>query len=257
LAFSVAAHLEPEVLLVDEVLAVGDAAFQKKCLSKMREIASSGCTVLLVSHNMDAVANLCSRAIWIDRGRVRADGPVRQVVNSYMLHAVEETNTVPLDQRRDRSGYGQIRFTGFSLEDINGNSMTAVRTGDPVNLVAAYTVHGEPVQDARVWFDIRDSLDGRRLMRFYSMAVGADFTLLPPDGTVICRVPQFPLLPGAYSVDIHSRVNFKIKADIIYNAASIKVNAGDQPDSTPLFEESGLFVCDYTWSVHPSLTEQA
>ena len=80
LAFAVAAHLEPEVLIVDEVLAVGDASFQKKCLGKMEDVASEGRTVLLVSHNMAAVQGLCTRAILLERGRVTAEGPAGEVV---------------------------------------------------------------------------------------------------------------------------------------------------------------------------------
>lgn len=84
LAFSVAAHLEPEVLLVDEVLAVGDIAFQKKCLKKMREVGEGGRTVILVSHNMQAVTRMCQRAILIDEGRIKEDGPTEGVVATYM-----------------------------------------------------------------------------------------------------------------------------------------------------------------------------
>src|SRR5574342_542161 len=96
LAFAVAAHLEPEVLLVDEVLAVGDAEFQKKCLGKMGDVTSSGRTILLVSHNMEAVLGLCSRVIWIQGGRVRADGLPNQVVREYMAYSVEQIGVVSL-----------------------------------------------------------------------------------------------------------------------------------------------------------------
>ena len=84
LGFAVAAHLEPDVLIVDEVLAVGDAAFQKKCISAMHELRGGGRTVLFVSHNMAAVENLCSRGIWLAQGRVQLDGPVREVIEAYM-----------------------------------------------------------------------------------------------------------------------------------------------------------------------------
>jgi lipopolysaccharide transport system ATP-binding protein len=84
LAFSVAAHLEPELLIVDEVLAVGDADFQRKCLDKMEDVGQQGRTVLFVSHNMAAISRLCQRAIWLEEGRVIEDGPAHQVVASYM-----------------------------------------------------------------------------------------------------------------------------------------------------------------------------
>jgi lipopolysaccharide transport system ATP-binding protein len=84
LAFAVAAHLEPEILLVDEVLSVGDASFQKKCLGKMGEVGHQGRTILFVSHNMSAVQSLCTRSIWIDHGAVKMDGPSSSIVSSYL-----------------------------------------------------------------------------------------------------------------------------------------------------------------------------
>jgi lipopolysaccharide transport system ATP-binding protein len=84
LAFAVAAHLQPEILIIDEVLAVGDTAFQKKCLGKMREVATAGRTVLFVSHNMGAVANLCTSALWLQEGRVVMRGPAQETIAAYM-----------------------------------------------------------------------------------------------------------------------------------------------------------------------------
>ncbi len=89
LAFAVAAHLEPEILVVDEVLAVGDARFQQKCLGKMGDVSKSGRTVLFVSHNMTAISGLCSRAIWLEGGRVKSDGPVKETVSQYLTAALE------------------------------------------------------------------------------------------------------------------------------------------------------------------------
>ena len=83
LAFAVAAHLEPEILLVDEVLAVGDLQFQKKCLGKMGDVASTGRTIVFVSHQMNQIRRLCRRAVWIDGGEIRQDGPAQEVVSKY------------------------------------------------------------------------------------------------------------------------------------------------------------------------------
>ncbi len=89
LAFSVAAHLEPEILVVDEVLAVGDATFQKKCLGRMREVSTQGRTVLFVSHNMGAITSLCQKAFWLDRGGLVASGPVRRIVDQYLTTSAD------------------------------------------------------------------------------------------------------------------------------------------------------------------------
>src|SRR5262249_59656339 len=92
LAFAVAAHLEPEILMVDEVLAVGDAQFQEKCLGSMRQTAASGRTILFVSHNMATIQHLCSRAILLREGRIAADGPPPKIVQSYFSDAHEESS---------------------------------------------------------------------------------------------------------------------------------------------------------------------
>ncbi len=109
LAFAVAAHLEPEILLVDEVLAVGDAAFQKKCLGKMGDVAKEGRTVLFVSHNMAAVQNLCRRSLLLNDGQVVLDGSTDRVVMKY-LSWIQSRTSAPLSNRKDREGNGALRF---------------------------------------------------------------------------------------------------------------------------------------------------
>ena len=112
LGFSVAAHLEPDVLIVDEVLAVGDAVFQKKCISAMQDMRGGGRTVLFVSHNMAAVENLCTRGIWINNGSVRMDGPTHEVIEAYMgSFASAEGASSELTSVDGRRGSGEIRFT--------------------------------------------------------------------------------------------------------------------------------------------------
>src|SRR6202163_2585259 len=114
LGFAVAAHLDPDVLIVDEVLAVGDAGFQKKCLNVMEDLRNGGRTVLFVSHNMAAVENLCSRGIWIDSGRVRQDGATYEVIRSYLSSFAEtQQSASDLSAVETRHGNGDIRYTGI------------------------------------------------------------------------------------------------------------------------------------------------
>jgi len=131
LAFAVAAHLDPEILIVDEVLAVGDLAFQKKCLEKMGDVSRSGRTVLFVSHNMEAIENLCSRVIWLDRGKIVKEGEAKTVVRDYMTAADRQqvalyrrTKTPPVHQE------GWIH----SVDILDGNSKprTAFTMGEPI-----------------------------------------------------------------------------------------------------------------------------
>jgi lipopolysaccharide transport system ATP-binding protein len=116
LAFAVAAHLEPEILLVDEVLAVGDAAFQKKCLGKMEDVAREGRTVLFVSHNMAAVENLCQRGIVLDEGRIVYIGQTKEAI-SYYLNSLAQIGSTPLRFRTDRRGTGELRVVNIEVRD--------------------------------------------------------------------------------------------------------------------------------------------
>lgn len=135
LGFAVAAHLDPDVLIVDEVLAVGDAGFQKKCLSVMEDLRQGGRTVLFVSHNMAAVENLCSRGIWIDSGCVRQDGPTHEVIRSYLSSFTEtQQSASDLSVVEIRHGNGDIRYTGIAFLAMDGQPQLVTRSGDSVRL---------------------------------------------------------------------------------------------------------------------------
>src|SRR5581483_8629260 len=110
LGFAVAAHLEPEILIVDEVLAVGDLAFQQKCLGRMGEVAGSGRTVLFVSHNLAAATALCNTGMWLREGQLTAQGPIQEVIDRY-VDDVQSSARVDIRKRTDRSGNGRLRFT--------------------------------------------------------------------------------------------------------------------------------------------------
>ena len=118
LAFAVAAYLEPEILIIDEVLAVGDSSFQKQCLGKMDDVAKSGRTVLFVSHNMESIMTLCTRVIWIDEGKIIKDGDPISVVNEYLetTNTISETN-INLENINKRGGDGSIKFTNLTILD--------------------------------------------------------------------------------------------------------------------------------------------
>jgi lipopolysaccharide transport system ATP-binding protein len=122
LAFAVAAHLEPEILLIDEVLAVGDAAFQKKCLGKMGEVAKEGRTVLFVSHNMGAIKNLCKTCILLADGKEKMTGVTSDVIQEYISES-EKIVTSTLSERKDRSGNGKVKILSFKIENDEGNSL--------------------------------------------------------------------------------------------------------------------------------------
>src|SRR5258706_14133725 len=134
LAFSVAAHLEPEILVVDEVLAVGDAAFQRKCMGKMSDVTQQGTTILLVSHHMAAVLNVCSKGLLLSAGRVCFLGDASDCVRQYMKEVVEMGNTA-LNLRTDRTGNGSVRFIQAYLANNTHSTINEVRSGDDITVV--------------------------------------------------------------------------------------------------------------------------
>src|SRR6266853_3119476 len=130
LGFAVAAHLEPDVLIVDEVLAVGDAAFQKKCISAMQDLRGGGRTVLFVSHNMAAVENLCSRGLWIANGQLCLDGPTHEVIEAYMASfAASDSASNELTAVDGRRGSGEVRYTRIEFLSTDGDLQTVTRSG--------------------------------------------------------------------------------------------------------------------------------
>ncbi len=140
LAFAVAAHLEPEVLIVDEVLAVGDIGFQKKCLRKMREVGQSGRTVIFVSHDMQSITRLCSRVIWLKDGHLKGDGEARQIVSEY-LHEQSKTGAEKAWVNLDESpGNEIVRLRNVRVCDENGKTISSVDIRRPAKIQMMYDV---------------------------------------------------------------------------------------------------------------------
>ena len=198
LGFAVAAHLEPEVLIVDEVLAVGDAEFQKKCLGKMQDVAAEGRTVLFVSHNMAAVRNLCGRCVLLKGGRLAFEGPTGEVVTRYLAHGGRTEGGVLAGPR---SGTGAVRLRGFHLEDDGGRRLAAALSGEPVTVCLPYDAPpdapGPPAKQLDVGFSVHDELDDT-LCVLYSSYTGAAFPQAGGGGTFRCRVDRLPLPAGRY-----------------------------------------------------------
>ena len=252
LAFGVAAHMETEVLLVDEVLAVGDLAFQKKCLGKMGKVARDGRTVLLVSHNMAAILNLCRTTLSLDGGRLRKFGETASVVQDYML-ASEVNKTSELELRQDRSGSGDIRFTSLTLESSTGEPSASVFAGDEAVFVVGYTKKRAVRRNVAVDMALCDGI-GQRLLTLSSRFSGDTLDSLPDKGFFICRVPRFPLLPGSYSVDLWCGEATGATIDYLHRAIDFEVGEGDFYKTGKLPDKSrhGHFMCDHSWLVRES-----
>jgi lipopolysaccharide transport system ATP-binding protein len=248
LAFAVAAHLDPEILLVDEVLAVGDASFQKKSIGKMSEVAESGRTVIFVSHNMGAIQNLCTRAVLLEDGKVRVDGDVNCVIQEYLISASQEGEWhTEIAERTDRQGNGSLRFTGFQLRSTNGESIDAVVAGEGFEFVLHYQKPAQPIQSAEIYIWLRDAFT-KGLLRFGTDLTAQDFEHLPEQGSIICRVPRFPLRSGQYYIDLGANVD-GVKADRVIRAVTLDVVGGDFYGSgkTPRHPNDGDLLCEHSW----------
>ena len=225
LAFSVAAHLETEILVVDEVLAVGDAAFQRKCLGKMDDVSREGRTVVFVSHNTAAIERLCDTALVLEGGQAVFRGPVNEAVDIYMRDIVGQVATTDLASRTDRQGDGTLRVTSFHLEDGSGQPILAARSGEDCVFVMRYESPGQDLRRVVASFAITD-VTGTSLVLHRTDFMDESFELAPGRGEIRCRIPNLALAPGGYYVGIHIEVGPHV-ADAIANAARFEVEPGD------------------------------
>jgi len=221
LAFSVAAHLEPEILIVDEVLAVGDAQFQKKCLGKMGEVGKEGRTVLFVSHNMAAVQSLCDRAYLLDHGQVACSGPTGDVITTYM-QGIAETSEIPLTDRADRKGDGRVRLTSISID--SGSDGSPVRCSDSMRIKIGYKAeHG--LSGVSVLIGIYDQFS-RPLFFLDTRTVGWSPESLPPVGVITCITSAVNITPGPCNVNVAVSLG-AVLADHIKHACPLEIAPDD------------------------------
>jgi len=225
LAFAVAAHLEPEILIIDEVLAVGDAAFQKKCLGKMQNVAGEGRTILFVSHNMSAIQSLCSSVQLFEGGQLVLQDEPDRVVAHYLQKNLSKMNSIPLDERIDRRGSGAMRFTGVRFYDMERNEIGVGQTGKHLVIGLQY----ERKEQANIPAIIRiafKNISGQRLFMCLSRASCKSSLGLNQRGEIMCHIPQLSLLEGRYIGSIWCKIN-EIIADELEDAFVFDVMNGD------------------------------
>lgn len=226
LAFSVAAHLEPEILVVDEVLSVGDASFQQKCLGKMKDVANKGRTVLFVSHQMASIQNLCTRAILMRNGRVNREGSPFSVIDYYLNGSADET-AVPLLENNERSGNGDIRFTAVSLLDQQKKTTNALYSGQNCAIRVSFVRKNPgPLTNFHLAFGIDDQT-GYRLSVFSNEVTHEIFPEIDENtNSIDIVIEHLPLPPGKYHFSLFSRINNDI-ADWVQHAGTFNVESGD------------------------------
>ena len=198
LAFAVAAHLEPEILLVDEVLAVGDAAFQKKCLGKMGDVAGEGRTVLFVSHNMQAIRTLCPRSVLLDAGQIAIDAATERTLGLYNQRQREirvDADTA-VHSEKHRRGSGAVRFTHIAVHDERGSDRFDVEMGGLVRFELSYKVIKD-IPELYVTVALRSGQTGE-IITTARHVVSSGPVLSQTEGSVAVEFPDVQIRPGTY-----------------------------------------------------------
>lgn len=261
LAFAVAAHLDPEIFIVDEVLSVGDYAFQAKCLERMKSVAASeGRTVLYVSHQLATVEHLCPRALLISDGRLEFDGPTEETMAQYLRkfprgEAADTAGVFDLASADRSNGTYETLLQRLELRPGEGSPADNIRMGERLRMVIS--VAGlNAISDPSVFVSIGSSMVPI-LIRMNSLAVPLNSTQHRSDRELIfIDIPSLPLTPGDYSVEVQIKDRTKT-VDFVRQAAQFTVNGADlfgggyRFDSNGGFDD-GCFVVPWDWELRPA-----
>jgi len=244
LAFGVAAHLEPEILLVDEVLAVGDAAFQKKCLGKMGDVAKEGRTVLFVSHNLESISRLCNRGIWLDQGKINSQGETDRIVQEY-LDSNKPARIANINE------IAKVRLPWFTVRKIwieGGNPTESSLVGlfERFSINLSYTSE-RPLSQAWVAFLI-SGWNGTKIADLKSCFPDGPWSELPLSGCIECCIERNLFNRGQYSIDVYvverGKCIFWAHDVAIFEIAT---NSRTSNPLLPLPKNSLIIIDDVTW----------
>lgn len=246
LAFAIAAHLEPEILVIDEVLAVGDAEFQKKCLGKMQDITSSGNrTILFVSHNMNAVQNICNKGLVLSHGQIIYMGEVSGAVDKY----IDSRRTImqkSVSERKDRAGDGFIRFTDCVLMNEKGDRIANACLGNPLTIELTFECR-ERYRGDMTFEIILNNAENIRIasMNLSNLGVFADFK--EGKNTVQFHIPRLSIYPGVYNITLSCGKNDAL-SDELRDAVELQILPGayNHPNRV---NDSNLSLITFDYSV--------
>jgi len=251
LAFAVAAHLEPEILIVDEVLAVGDASFQRKCLGKMGEVSGEGRTVLLVSHNMSAITSLATRCLWLDNGQVRELGEPGETVGRYLSegHVSEHPGLADLRDPELRVGVPKVTqkellFENLRLEDADGVTTGVFFEREPMRFVTSLRAHA-PLNRLEVVIKVL-TLEG--VLVFMLLSGVLDVELGPGEVVELpVELPSLPLRQGRYLVDLYALTS--LPQDDLRGVLEFEVSGPREPTGNPRHARDtvSLVAVDQVW----------
>lgn len=225
LAFAVAAHLEPEILIVDEVLAVGDAEFQKKCLGKMEDVTyNEGRTIILVSHQMPVIQNLCTRCILMDRGYLIEQGDTTEIIKKYIQNGYNLAKK-GLNNRKDRSGIGDVRITSIEMRDSLGNVISETVSGNDTVISLSYSARSG-IRVSECVFCIEICKDSKKYFSLSTSLVDQNTIDVAGHGRIDFMVPDWPLMGGRYSINFFVGNQDSVQ-DYLNDAYAIDVIDGD------------------------------
>jgi len=256
LAFSVAAHLDSEILIIDEVLSVGDAEFQKKCLGKVTDAARAGRTIFFVSHNMAAVENLCRRGIVLEKGKLTFIGKQTEAISHYLAKA-DKNLKMDLSLHADRAGSGEVRVTAIEIRDSRGVHIAAATSGQDIDICFRFeTAPGYKKKNVMMGFMVRTYMDVPVFLQ-HNRLTRDQWNALPPKGIFVCRIRRLPLPPSSY------RLGFSVMFDDEYldridDAGELIVTDGDFYGSGEVPPVShGCCLVDAEWRLLDSESAEA
>ena len=223
LAFSVAAFMEPEILLVDEVLAVGDATFQTKCLGKMSEVSKQGRTIIFVSHNMAAIEHLCDRVILLESGKVKLDTDPNSAIAEYFESISIFAKVKNLAEVPRKPGYTPV-IQKVEFFNQKGNSISTVQTGDPLTVHIHYN-HSDILKDPYFGL-VFETLVGVKVFWVQTKLQKGTLPDLKASGVIECNIPRLPLLAGTYYITMGCGSQSK-QLDYVERGCQLRVTEAD------------------------------
>jgi lipopolysaccharide transport system ATP-binding protein len=247
LAFAVAAHLEPEILVVDEVLAVGDMGFRRKCLGKMEAVSNEGRTVLFVSHDLQSIWSLCKSAIWMRGGRIAAQGSAPEVIDMYRAslsdHGVRSLDGVL------RAGSGKLRVRDIHFLGADNAERDTVRCGEECSIVIDYAAMNEArLDDVEFYVAVTDERKVR-LATLSNVLSGERFNGLASAGQLRCRIPKLPLAPGEYELSVACKVGPELVDKFVVPTPLMVTEGRFAPNGELLGESFGSLLIEHGWSL--------
>lgn len=249
LAFAVAAHLEPEILVVDEVLAVGDAQFQKKCLGKMQDVAKGGRTVLFVSHNLQAINTLCQKAVFLNKGQVVETGATSVVVDHYMQEGLKgwlSDGTRDLTEAPRSDGSGGVKFHSITLRKRDGAITVAFPFGETIQVELEYLAAVEK-QRMVFGFTVKNS-DGVAVQTSASDdESGVQFRQAPGRFKISALIQPNYLRSGIYSLQVGCTANGVEVCDVIADAIQFEITDGSAYSKTSIRGLPGIIHIPFEW----------